>query len=816
MLKTQRGSRAVRIIRRIMLVAALLLAAISGAVYVWLRSSLPVTQGRISLKTAGLSAPVDILRDRHGVPHIYARSEADGLAALGYAHAQDRLWQMEVNRRIGAGRLSEIFGSATLETDRFIRTVGIRQAAQKALDSQPPEMRQLLEAYARGVNAFLDSRRGALPPEFLLLGVTPERWTALDSMSWTKVMALDMAYSFRRELERLQLLHHLPPERINQLLPPYPGAQYPALPDLAKLYGDLPAKLALPDSLKAPPGAPGSNNWVVAGSRTVTGKPLLANDPHINMSSPAVWYLAHLNIDGANRVGVTFPGLPALVLGRTDHIAWGFTNTAPDVHDLIIERITNRFAGLYRTPDGIGRLTGRREVIKVKGAADVPLLVRESANGPLISDAFPDLKAALGGFHALALRWVALKETDSTVVAGLSLPRARTVSEAVAVLRQFEAPQNNVLIADVAGHIGYVAAGTVPKRHPHHPGGGIWPVPGSLPESRWQGWLSYDSMPRRVDPPEGWLATANQDVSRPEGPVLGHDWEDPWRYNRIAQLLQAKEKHDVASFAAMQGDAFDPAMAQIIPALLKLAGTAAPASDVQAVLSRWDHVMAPDRAEPLIAAAWVRTFEHLLIADDLSEDFASFDKHRPRFLALILKDADAGAYWCDNQKTQATESCAAMAASALESALEDLRAAYGNDWRRWRWDHAHVVVHKHRPFSEAPGWTGAKLRQLFELRSPMGGSGNSLLNAHAGYKGDNGFEATLSQSYRGIFDLANLDNSRFAIPTGQSGHPFSPHYRDMELLWRNMHYIRIPTQRSALGKAHTLTLLPAATNGDGP
>ena len=787
----------------------LILVAAGGAGYVWLRTSLPQTQGSIAL--GGLSAPVDVLRDAHGVPHIFARSEADALFALGYAHAQDRLWQMEVNRRIGAGELSEIFGPAALETDRFIRILGLKQAAQSALDHFDPQSRALLEAYARGVNAFLHSRKGALPPEFLILGVKPRDWTPVDSVLWTKVMALDMGYMYKRELNRLKLLSHLTPQQINELLPPYPGDRYPPLPDLAKLYADLPKTISLPGLMEAPAGAPGSNNWVVAGSRSVTGKPLLANDPHITMSTPAIWYLAHINVNGANRVGVTFPGMPLVVLGHTDHVAWGFTNTEPDTHDIVIEKIINRYAGRYKTPDGEATFTGRVEVIKVKGAPDEKVKVRVSRNGPIISDAFPELAKALGGNHVLALRWVPLKESDSTMMAGLKIPNAADVASLREALRQFEAPQNNVVMADTSGNIGIISAGTVPTRGKEYPGAGLWPVPGWIRGTDWTGFVPYEQLPQQMNPASGWIGTANHKINTPDQIQLTYDWEDPYRHDRIAQMIDATPKHSIESFAAMQGDDLDLSMQAIIPKLIALTAESSQRKAALAMLRKWDARMQGDKPEPLIASAWVRAFEKRVISDDLGEAFASNEKHRPRFLLLLLEQADVGARWCDDQRSKdKREGCAEMAGLALDDALAELTRRYGATPSAWRWDAAHIVVHAHRPFSKAPGLAGAWLRRVFELRTPFGGSGDTLMNAHPGYKEDNPYDVELSQSYRGIFDLADLDNSRFAMPTGQSGNPFSPHFRDMEPKWRKMDYITIPTRREVLETAGSekLTLTP--------
>jgi penicillin G amidase len=768
----------------------------------YMRTSLPQTRGAVQL--AGIESKVDIWRDKFGVPHIFAAAENDALFALGFVHAQDRLWQMEVNRRIGNGELSEIFGKDMIETDRFLRIIGLRKAAQSAYDNFDADTKAKLQSYAQGVNAFLHQHKAALPPEFVLLQVKPRDWTPVDSVVWSKVMAMDMGYMWKREMTRLQLLKHLNQAQINELIPPVSGGKYPDIGSLADLYKDLPKKLTQSALLQPPVGTPGSNNWVVSGRRSVTGKPLLANDPHITMASPGVWYLAHINVAGRNRVGVTFPGMPIVVLGRTDRVAWGFTNTEPDVHDLILEKVQNRYLGQYQTPTGAEVFKVRYETIKVRFGAPVKLMVRESRNGPIISDAFPKLKEALLPNHALALKWVAIGKSDSTMRAGLKLPKTESVASTIEILREFEAPQNNVVIADVDGSIGYIAAGTVPVRRADHPTAGMWPTPGWLAQSQWIGTVPYEDLPRSIDPQQGWIGTANNKIAAPESKTsLTHDWEDPYRYNRLADLIQATPKHDISSFAAMQGDDMDLAMYETVQLLSAFKNFTPQQQAVLQKMKAWDGMMRAAPFEPLLAVSWVRQFEALLISDELGEDFKDYDRRRPTFVINILRDPALGARWCDRVDTTVKkESCADMARLALEKSQADLAKRYGANIQEWRWDKAHVIVHQHTPFSKLP-----LLNKMFEQRTPLTGGADSLHNGHPDYERSNPFEATLSQSYRGIFDLADLDNSRYVIPTGQSGNILSRHFKDMQPLWRDMKYITISTDPDLIAKASAEHLL---------
>ncbi|MBL8351190.1 MAG: penicillin acylase family protein, partial [Burkholderiaceae bacterium] len=405
-------------------VTALLGLAVAAALAAWIYAQrvLPVTEGTLALP--GARAELRILRDEHGIPTIRAASIRDATFGLGVAHAQDRLWQMETHRRIGAGRLAEAFGEGALDTDRFLRMLGVRRAAAAQWAQVSPGSRELLQAYADGVNAVI-ATLAARPPEFLILGLKPEPWTPEDSLSWAIMMAWDLGANWQTELIRLRLAMKLPKERIDQLLPPYPGEAVPRSQDYAVLYRSLKLDgqqaLAEPALLRLLAAAPeseiegsGSNSWVLAGSRTTTGKPLLASDPHLKLSTPALWYFARIEAPGLKVAGATMPGLPGVVMGQNEHVAWGFTNTGPDVQDTYLERLKPDDPASYQTPDGWARFDTRTEIIRVKGGADVSLTVRSTRHGPVLSDAAgagtgDEPGGVLGPkakpTYAIALRW---------------------------------------------------------------------------------------------------------------------------------------------------------------------------------------------------------------------------------------------------------------------------------------------------------------------------------------------------------------------------------------------------------------------------
>lgn len=792
-----------RIIFRAFLLLLLVAAFAAAAGYAWLRQSLPQLEGSLTL--SGLKAPVEIVRDRHGVPHIYAGSVADAQFALGFVHAQDRLWQMEMNRRIGSGRMSEALGAATLDADKFLRTLGVRRVAEATLQALSAEARGQLEAYAAGVNAFLAQRSGPLPPEFLLTGVEPEAWHSADSVAWGKMMAWDLGGNWRSELLRLRLAKKLSAAQIGEFLPPYPGDAPLAIADYGALYRLLDASklaaLALPGLAEA--GA--SNNWVMAGSRTASGKPLLANDPHLGLAAPAVWYFAHLSAPGYEVMGATFPGVPGIVLGRNRRIAWGVTNTGPDVQDLYVERVDG--AGQVLAPQGWQKLATRSEVIKVKGQADVALTVRASRHGPLISDVFKPAAEALPQGYALAFAWTALREDDLSTQAFGKFATAGNWNEFLAAARDFHSPQQNMVYADAEGNIGFVAPGRIPVRKAENDLKGQAPAPGWEAKYDWDGFIAFEDLPQAHNPASGEVMTANHKIVSADYPhYLTSEWLLPYRAQRIKQLLDATPKHTPQSFAGIQADTVSLQLREILPLLLKARGADADTQRVLQQLGRWDGNTAVDAAEPLIVSAWLRELGRLIYADELGDLFDGAWEHRAVFMRNVLADAGGQGRWCDNVNTPAQESCAELLPRALELALADLKRRYGDDRSRWRWGEAHVAVSEHRPFGRQ-----AQLARIFDVRVPSPGDTytvnvgrNSLANEAAPFANRH------AASLRAIYDLAEPDKSMYIHSTGQSGNRLSPLYGNFAERWSRVEYIPMSMNRSdaAAGSLGTLRLLP--------
>lgn len=799
------------------LLAAVLLLV---AGLLWYRSaSQPQIAG--SLQIAGLAAPVDIVRDAAGVPHIYAQSTADAYFALGFVHAQDRLWQLEMNRRIPAGRMAEILGPKALPTDRFLRTLGVRRNAEQILARLAPDTRAALQSYANGINAFVANRSGPLPPEFVLTGTAaPERWEPADSIAWQTMMAWDLGANWTQELLRMRLAQRLSLAQINEFLAPYPGEAPLATQDYTAFYRQFAGMSRQLSTLAqmAPPSyveGMGSNNWVLGGMRTVSGKPLLANDPHLGLSAPSLWYLAHLSAPGLNVIGATLPGIPAIVLGRNDRIAWGFTNTAPDVQDLYIERIRPGNPQQYQTPGGWADFRVRMETLKVKGQPDVQMEVRESRHGPIVSGALPALdKAPLdAGQYAVAFAWTALRPDDMTLQAGLRYNRARNWQEFVEASQEWHGPQQSMVVADVDGNIGMIAPGRIPLRKRENDLRGLAPAPGWESRYDWNGFIPFESLPRQYNPAAGQIVTANQKIVGDDYPwFITSEWTLPYRAERIEKLLAATPKHSLDTFAGIQKDALSPAVRELLPLLRKTAASSERGRKAIDMVARWDGEMAAGRPEPLIATAWLRELSRHIFADELGEDlFREYWQYRNFHQAMlnVLHDKDGQGRWCANASlpsSNADGACNALLPRALETALDDLEKRYGRDARAWRWGEAHAARSEHRPFG-----TVTVLNSLFNVEVPSPGD-NFSINAGRNNPG-NEAEPYLNRHaaiLRTLFDLGDLEKSRFMHSTGQSGNVFSPLYRNLAPHWASVEYLPMQTLRATVeqGQMGTLRLAP--------
>lgn len=767
-----------RWIYRILTTLVVIVVLVAGGGYYWLSLSLPPAYETIVL--AGPEQDINVSRDRDGVPHISAKTAHDAWFAVGFVHAQDRLWQMEMNRRIGAGRLAEVVGPGALGVDRFLRTLGVYHFAERTYANLSSDTRQALDAYAAGVNAFLTNRRGPLPLEFLFFGHEPEPWRPADSLVWAKMMAWDLAGNWSEEILRARLATTLPAAQIAQL---YPESKEST--SVLERYAGLYRTLGL-DRIAAA-GKPlererhnGSNNWVVDGSRTATGKPLLANDPHLALGVPALWYFAHIQAPGLRVIGATLPGTPFVVLGRTDRIAWGFTNTGTDVQDLYIEKLDG--ADRYVTPTGSAPFEMRQEIIRVKDGEPVALNVRVSRHGPIISDVVPDAASIAGDGHVIAFAWPTLSDNDLTAQAAHDMNRATDWATFFTALQSFHSPHQNIVYADTSGNIGFYAPARVPVRRPGHTGNE--PVPGWTGAYDWEGFIPYESLPLLFNPEARAIVTANNKIVPDGYPYyLTYDWSEPYRADRIAVLLASRSRHSVESFKDIQSDIVSGAAKEFLPHLLAAPATSQRSAEAKAMLAGWNHTMDRNRPEPLIYVAWYRELTRLVLADELGELFEDYWGLKPRVMRAAL--GDPASTLCDDRATERAETCADQIAVALDLALTDLTDRYGATMGRWQWGDAHRARAEHRPFHGQPFVGG-----LFDIEIPSGGDSFTVNAAHHRI-GDatHPFRQFHGPSLRAIYDLDDLDRSIFIHSSGQSGNRLSRHFSDLTERWRDVAYI---------------------------
>jgi penicillin amidase len=765
----------------------LVICGIAGALW-W---SLPARDAELALP--GLAAPVAITLDTRGIPHITASGEEDAWAALGFLHARDRMFQMDMMRRGARGQTAAVAGAAALRLDRFMRLLRLEERAAADLAALDAETRAMLEAYARGVNGWIAARGRFAAPEFIALGA-PAPWRPVDSLLWGKIMGLWLGGNWRMELERARLAARLTPEQLADLWPEDTSAgrpDEPLLPAETRASGALrgealngAALAALAQHLPRFPGdAPlpeiASNAWAVGAGRSATGAPLLASDPHLAQSAPILWYLARISLpEGRRLMGATAPGVPGIVIGRNESLAWGFTTTHADTQDVFIEKLTQD--GGYETPEGPREFTWHETDIAVRGAAPVRFRFRETRHGPVISDLDPSFESEAGTVLALAMASLAAGESSARGL--LRLNRADNIAAARAAAHDITSPVQNLMLADRAGGIAMFIVGRVPQRRA---GDGALPRPGWDGAAGWDGFLPFDAKPHVENPTSGVIVNANNRVAPLDHPVfLSRDWFGDWRFRRIGAGLSAQAQHKPVDFAALQLDRTSLFAAEALAAFRALPPMQGAAGVALGLLQAWDGEMAAARPEPLIFHATMRGFGQALVkrAALPPDGFAP----SPEFLRPLLQGSDAAARWCGN------DGCAPMLVAALTEAVAALSAEYGADPRQWRWGAAHIARFDHAMLRFIP-----YLRDWVGLSTAPGGDGETV--ARALFRGG-GFAVVQGAGFRGVMDLAAPDGAYAVIATGQSGHPFSRHWGDMLPLWRDGALLPLAAPREVTGR----------------
>ena len=808
----------------------LVLAVAAGGLGVYtVRRSFPQASG--TLKVPGLQAAVEVYRDAAGVPHLYADNPHDLFMAQGYIHAQDRFYQMDFWRHQTAGRLSELYGSSTVGVDGFLRTLGWQRIAEQEYNLLDDETRQVLEAYAAGVNAYLAGRSAAdISLEYSLLGLsglsgyTPEPWTPVHTLAWAKAMAWNLGGNLDEEIMRADLVDVLGQEKTEQYLPAYPEDHPVIVPQASA--GQLPLRQLhsqlgeINTLLGAGFEGIGSNNWVIGGGRTESGNAMLANDPHLGLVMPSIWYQVGLHCQALTDdcqfdvAGFSFPGAPGVVIGHNNRIAWGFTNADPDVQDVFMEHINpdNRYQ--YEYGGEWVDMDVLNETIRLRDGTSVPLEIRYTRHGPIITAPYGKVEfaaqasARAGETLELALRWTALEPTF-TLRAIFRLNTAQNFDDFREALRDFAAPAQNIVYADVDGNIGYQMPGYVPIRAN---GNGLLPAPGWTGQNEWTGYIPFDEMPYAYNPPEGYIVTANNAAVDPSYPfMLSLSWDPGYRAQRIVDMIEAQPKVSMGYMQQMQADNLNLGAQEVLPFLLTLSFDDTRLNAALQQLRGWDFQMHMD-SQP--AALYMSFFNSLMAAtfhDDLPEAYwPSGGARNWVMLRQLLVQPESE--WWDNKTTPAVETRDDILRQAWTAGYAALEARLGPAASRWTWGDLHTITFE----NETLGQSGmAAIEALFN-RGPFPASGGtSIVNANSfdlaaddGEADGNAFAVRAGPSLRMIIDMGDLEGAQAIHSTGQSGHAYHPHSNSMIEDWRNVAYQPMLWSREQVEGGSRLVLEP--------
>ncbi len=819
-----------------LLVLGLLLVGFS--IYT-VRQSFAQESGTIQIPE--LKTEVTVQRDKWGIPQIYAANSHDLFMAQGYIHAQDRFWQMDFWRHIGSGRLSEMFGSSQVDTDKYLRTMGWARVAQQEIQEINAEMKAYLQAYADGVNAYLAEHQGsALSLEYAVLKFLnpeykPEPWQILHSLTWGKVMAYDLGRNFESEIERAILLKTLTPNQVEELFPPYPQDLPVILPEFQQ--GERAGKgrnknvevlLNSPDILPAlesitkpmialeqligPRGIGiGSNNWVISGQRTTTGKPILANDPHLGVQIPSIWYEVGLHCTPKsaecpyNVSGFSFAGMIGVIIGHSDRIAWGVTNVQSDVMDLYIEKINPNNPNQYEVNGKWVDMHLVQETIQVAGSQPIVQTVRYTRHGPILSDVSPNLKQfqpsqplKIPQNYAVALRWTALAPSK-LAYAIPQINRAQNWQEFRSAASNYDVPAQNLVYADIDGNIGYQMPGKFPIRAQ---GDGRYPVPGWTDEYEWQGYIDFDKLPKSFNPPQGYIATANNLVMREYPYLITADWVYGYRAKRIVEMIsQQTQPISLKDVQQIQGDNRNLNAETLVPLLKSIAVNTPRLQAAQKLLQGWNLQLG--MTSP--AAALFEVFWKHLLADTFHDQLPEkyFPDGGDRWYAVVanlVKQPNSS--WWDNRNTPKVENRDQILRQSFIEAVDELEQIQSKDPNNWNWGKLHTITFRNATLGKSGV---APIEALFN-RGAFATSGNGeTVNANR-WRANKSFEVTDIPSLRMIVDLGNLDNSVAIHTPGQSGHAFHSHYNDMVEPWRKIEYHQMLWESKDVTENTTTTL----------
>ena len=785
----------------------LLVLAVLGTATVYYLASKSLPTYEKSLSVANLTAPLDIVRDNVNIPHIVGSNEHDVYFGLGYAHAQDRLWQMTMLRRKAQGRLSEVYGTQTLQADIFMRRLDLYALSVQSLSALQPDAILALEGYAAGVNArLIEIDKGALgrgAPELFLFDAPVSFWQPADSIAILKMLATQFSGHMDAEIIRAKVTLALEdPARLKDIFPTSPGQPVTDLPDYAALFKkplrfDLALETNFDDAsaIIAPRTLAGASNvWAANASRAASDGALLANDPHMMFAAPTLWYLAGLELESGAIVGGTIPGMPAMFVGRSATLGWGVTASYLDDLDLYIEQLKPDDPDQYLTPNGFRTFQTRESVVQIKNADPITITLRWTENGPVIPSQFKPLKNITPEGHVVSLRMTALSPNDTTLGAALAMMRAQTNTEVLQSAEGYITPSWNLTLTDTRG-IALKTIGAMPRRAPGHQSQGRMPSPGWIVENRWTGRSPYRDNPEFINPASGLLGnTNNKVVDRPFPRHMSFDWGDSQRIKRWQKLMTARKVHSRDSFIEAQLDTVSFTARSLLPLIgaeLWFSSETAARGTAERqrkkaldMLAGWNGEMNEHLPEPLLYSAWVKALQTRLIQDELGPLETAFRHVEPLFIERVFRNLDGAEIWCDVKQSSRMETCAEMSQLALDDALVWIAENWGRSLEGLRWGDAHQATHDHPALGN-----NLLLKYFVNIRQSTSGGDNTLMRGRVRGSGPKPFENVHGAGYRGVYDFADPESSVFITSTGQSGHFLSRHYDDLGQLWRRGEYV---------------------------
>ena len=809
-------------------------AAVAGLLvsfaYFFLSRSLPDYSKTVEF--SHITEEIEIVRDTANVPHIFGKNDQDTLFALGYVHAQDRLWQMTMLRRTAQGRLSELFGAETLTVDMVVRRLGIYSASRASLSALRSDTMAKLEAYAKGVNARLEEinlgnlGRGA--PELFLFSNFIAPWSPTDSLAIIKLMGLQLSSHLESEVLRARVSLILDDDLLKDLLPDVPGSGVAELNDFASMFPSLlkqHTSVAMPKHSLSPfksialSGA--SNAWAALPGRSASRGTLLANDPHLGLTAPSIWYLARLELETGDVIGGTIPGLPVILVGRSASLGWGLTTANVDDTDVYIEKLNPANPNEYQSLDGFVPFFKKQSIIEIKGQKPVTLDMLWTENGPVLPASHYNLGAITPEGHVTSVAWTLLSGQDTSFEAAFDIMVSGSVQAAMTASQTYIAPGQNLTLADKY-QIAMRTIGALPKRDPRHQSKGRMPTAGWLAVNRWQGMFDASVNPVFLNPTGGILGnTNNKYIDRPFPEHISYDWGDTQRVQRWTRLMQNREVHTRDSFIEAQLDSVSPTARALLPLIgaeLWFQSENAPANTslgrrqvALELLANWNGEMNEHLPEPLIYAAWIRALQIRLIEDELGPLHEEFTQVEPLFIEKVYRDIVGAGQWCDVVQSTPVETCAEIARLALDDALAGLEKTYGSEITALRWGEAHQATHDHPVLGNIP-----VLKWFVNIRQSTSGGDNTLQRGKTIGTGPNPYLNVNAGAYRGVYDFADPDSSVYIISTGQSGHPLSRHYDDLGELWRRGEYVPMSLDETLAraGATGITTLRPPAVRAD--